>query len=278
MDTLNCTVKFSVLCPLPLHMISDQDVIHLFSKASSIQLDLTDTQVTLYKGQIFRGMPRDLRENVHPRGCRHNFNIFNKFNVIPKDCFDCFKVCIALRNVVELFKLLMIFERIALPLDNIRKCMVEVRSNCSGTYKGLIYCLGIEEGNEICKIAKKVVSEDISPHVSVTLKRGCSEFEHVYPEFARVEQGRVFMQYVKDWQDYEDIYDKDIVITPHGGNPHIRAVNANGRILYTKSDICGMQLWLRYAATIGDMSYLTIAGKTMPPIPDLNRQFEAPRS
>lgn len=253
-------------------MISDQDVVYLFSKASSIQLDLTDPGTTSGKGQILRGIPRALRGNTHPRGCVHHHNIFNKFKVIPKECFDCYKVCITPRNVMELFKLLMIFEKIALPLDNLRKCIVEGRSNCSGTYKGLVYCVGIEEGNEACKIVRKAVSKDISPQASVTLKRGCSEFEHVYPEFARVEQGRVFMQYRKDWQDYEDLYDKDIAFPPPlGGNPHVRAVNAKGRILYTQSDIYSMQLWLSYAATIGDMSYLAIAGKTMPPIPDLNR-------
>ena len=33
-----------------------------------------------------------------------------------------------------------------------------------------------------------------------------------------------------------------------------------------------MQYWLRYAAMIGDMSYLTISGTTLTPIPYLKRQ------
>lgn len=69
--------------------------------------------------------------------------IFDKFDVIPKYCFDCYKVLITPHTIMDLFKLLMIFEKITLPLDNTRKCMVETRDACSGTYKGFIYCRGI---------------------------------------------------------------------------------------------------------------------------------------
>ena len=41
--------------------------------------------------------------------------IFNDYDVIPKYCFDCYKVLITVRSVLELFKLLMIFEKLDLP-------------------------------------------------------------------------------------------------------------------------------------------------------------------
>lgn len=37
------------------------------------------------------------------------------------------------------------------------------------------------------------------------------------------------------------------------------------------AEIFAMRYWLRYAATIGDISYLKITGCTLPPIPELNR-------
>ena len=181
-------------------------------------------------------------------------------------------VLITPRNVMELFKLLMIFEEVILPLDNSRKCMVEERGYCSGTYKGYIYCRSIEEGNEIRKIIQLAVAENISPHVSVTLKRGCSEFEPVFPEFAQIKQDSEAMQYKEDWQDYEDYADRKIIFHKKL-TVNIRNVNINGSSKYTPEEIFCMQYWLRYAATIGDMSYLAIAGMDMSPIPNLKRPF-----
>ena len=34
---------------------------------------------------------------------------------------------------------------------NIRKCMIELRPNVPGKYKGLIYCQSLEEAEEISK-------------------------------------------------------------------------------------------------------------------------------
>jgi hypothetical protein len=77
--------------------------------------------------------------------------------------------------VVELFKLLMVFEKLDLPNDNTRKCMCESRDFCSGAYKGFVYCRGVDEAKAVADIVRKVISDDISPDVPVTIKRGCSE-------------------------------------------------------------------------------------------------------
>lgn len=137
-------------------MITDQDVIKLFRDFSRIDLGLTEAEFMAKNKQLFRGIESPLK-------CERHFQIFKRFDVIPKYCFDCIKVLVTPRNVVEHFKLLMIFEQIKLPLDNVRKCMVEGRPDCSGTYKGYIYCSSIEEGNELCEIIRKAVSENILP-------------------------------------------------------------------------------------------------------------------
>lgn len=254
-------------------MIADQDVVQLFRKIAGIPLGLTDSEIASKERQLFRGIAGYQWKDAHPMGCERHMAIFNRFNTIPKYCFDCYKVLITPRNVVELFKLLMIFEKIALPLDNTRKCMVEERDYCSGTYKGLVYCRGVNEGNEVHKIVRAVVSEDIAPQVSVTLKRGCSEFELAYPGFERAGSGSSIMRYRKDWKIHEDFYDSNFGFHPAILlNKNIPVVSADGRIIYGPKDILSMQYWLRYAATIGDMSYLTITGASMQPIPNLNRQ------
>ena len=199
--------------------------------------------------------------------------VFKRLDVIPKYCFDCYKVLVTPRTVVELFKLLMLFEKMALPLDNTRKCMVEARGDCSGTYKGFVYCRGIEEGNEVRKIVRNAVSVSISPQVPVTLKRGCSEYAQVYPDYARIKPGSVMMQYRKNWKVNEDFFDKNYVFRPdapavNADSPEVKAEGFSG---YTPWEVFCMQYWLRYASTIGDTSYLTIASTTLPPLPGLKR-------
>ena len=117
-------------------VIPDENVRHLFQNKLAKQGNYGGDPTSL---QIFRGISGLLWKDQHPAGCFRHFTVFNKFSVIPKYCFDCCKVLIEPRTVVELFKLLMVFEKLELPNDNTRKCMCESRDFCSGTYKGFIY-------------------------------------------------------------------------------------------------------------------------------------------
>lgn len=207
--------------------------------------------------QIFRGA---LWKDDHPGACQRHMTVFNKYGVIPKHCFDCYKVVVKLRNALELFKLLMVFEKISLPNNNTRKVMVEGRTDCSGTYKGFVYCRSIEEGNEVREIVRNAVASDISPEVPVEFKRGCSEYARVFPGYAEVKPAAEMMRYNEDWKVYEDLIDKNVVFP--AGIPR-RNINSTE---YSSGEIYSMQYWLRYAATIGDLSYLKVAGRTLPPL------------
>ncbi len=242
-------------------MISDEDIIQFYKK-----LDAPGVYGGPGSLQIYRGKSPRLWKDVQSGGCERYHTVFNKFGVIPEYCFDCYKVLITPFTVVELFKLLMIFEKLALPNDNTRKCMIEGRDYCSGTYKGFIYCRSIEEGKEVRNIVREVVADDISPEVPVTLKRGCSEFASAYPRYSPTKPGAVFMKYNKDWKVLEDFVDKDFVF-----NTDVPDINAGDNTTYPPSEIYAMQYWLRYAATIGDISYLKIAGGTLPSIPQMKR-------
>ena len=52
-------------------------------------------------------------------------------------------------SIIELIKLFLVFNTLELENSNTRKCMIELRSNISGFYKGLIYCLDLAEAIEI---------------------------------------------------------------------------------------------------------------------------------
>ena len=81
---------------------------------------------------------------------RHKL-IFDQHKVIPEFCFQCYKVQVEVNSIIELIKLFLVFNYLKLENNNARKCMIELRNNASGFYKGLIYCLGLNEAEEISK-------------------------------------------------------------------------------------------------------------------------------
>lgn len=242
-------------------MISDEDVRLLFQNKLAKQGRYGGEPTSL---QVFRGKSALLWKGQHPAGCFRHFTVFNNFGVIPKYCFDCCKVVIQPRTVVELFKLLMVFERLRLPDDNTRKCMCETRDFAAGTYKGFIYCRGIEEAKQVYEIVRATVSADISTEVPVTLKRGCSEFELAYPGYARIEPHGDMMPYRENWRVHEDFVDANAVFNPPDGV-------TTGSVAYNPSEILALHYWLSYAATIGDTSYRRITEREVQTIPQLKR-------
>jgi len=249
-------------------MIAEADLAELYQRGSG-NLDnpgLMQSRDLLCR-QFFRG-ESSLFINKQPVSCERNKAIFNTYNIIPEHCFACYKVLITPRNVVELFKLMVIFEKFDLPNNNCRKCMVETRDNVSGAYKGFIYCLGLEDANKVFEMTRNVVAEEISDKVAVTMKRGCSEYASSYPRYQKVGRGPTIMKYKKKWKEFEDAYDKGLVYdsrqiaTSHAINPPD----------FTIQDFHAMHFWLTYAATIGDLSYQKITGGEIPPFTNLSNR------
>jgi len=250
-------------------MISDEEVKELFVS----KLDIPDIVTGLFKLkakanntgyrldegfslQVCRGLPPHLWKDAPKHGCSRCMAVFEGFNVIPQYCFDCYKVLITPRTVLELFKLLMTYENIKLPNDNTRKCMIETRSYSSGVYKGFVYCRTLDEGNEVLQSVRQAVSDNISAEIPVTLKRGCSEYAQVYPDTDN-------WQYGKDWQFYETFVDESFVF-----EGPVDASGDSEEQEYSMRELFAMQFWLRYAATIGDMSYLSMTGgEKLAPLP-----------
>ncbi len=211
--------------------------------------------------QISRGIPMTEWDCAQPAVCNRHTTVFNTFGVIPKFCFGCFKVLIQARNVVELFKVLMLYDRLKLPRDITRKCMVETRSYSVGPYKGYLYCRGFEEGSAVREIVRQAVSEEISPDVVVGMRHCETEYALIYPEFAEVEPEKQ-MKYRPEWQYYEDFVDANFVFD------ELEVPDSRGQTETPSREIFAMQYWLRYAATIGDMSYLTLTdGRYLEPLP-----------
>jgi len=227
--------------------ISDETVRKLYQQCHTI-LASHNLEISTKKNQLFRGI-------INTNNCPRHLMVFNTLNIIPEFCFGCFKVTIEPRTVMELFKLLLIFDTLELPNDNPRKCIVEVRPEMSGTYKGFIYCGSLNEGKEILNTVRPIIEKAISEGIPSVVKRGCSEFQAAYPEYGHFTDNTIDqMLYTDEWRKIEADADKNMNIQPFE-NPNNFTHNHPG---FTLLDILVMQNWLAYAARIGDVSYLKI--------------------
>jgi hypothetical protein len=251
-------------------MISIEELRSIYKNGQINLMKYGDPEKPL-RSQLFRGVGESRWKGQHAGGCSRHLTVFAKYQVIPKYCFDCYKVLVEPENVIELFKLMVIFNNLQLTNDNTRKCIAEGRENITGTYKGFVYCRGIDEGKEMLKQISRVVLHQISKNISVTLKRGCSEYLLKYPEYAQDEKNASRLEYNDSWLEYEDLTDK---LYSSNYRPFTN-IDSNSCQTYSVQDAGTMLLWLRYAATIGDQSYLLISDRTLPPLPGLKRPINS---
>jgi tetratricopeptide (TPR) repeat protein len=186
------------------------------------------------------------RRNSIDLNCKRHHKVFSQNEIIPKYCFSCFKIQIEPKNILELIKLFFIFDNFKFPNNNWRKCMIELRPEVSGTYKGLIYCSSVDEANKILN--------DINPTLSffminkINIKRGCSEFYKPFPDFKQINNKEPnFMNYKNEWQNIEKIEDAKETF-----NQKIFLETILGLSI---SDFLIMNHWVNYAKLIDDLSY-----------------------
>ena len=186
------------------------------------------------------------RKNPINLNCERHHEIYNNCNIIPKFCFACFKIQIETNNVLDLIKLYFVFDYLKFPKNNWRKCMIELRDNVRGSYKGFIYCSSLEEAHNIIKMIKPHLKNLIK--YSVKIKRGCTEFYNSYPKFNEVDKNNLnFMNYEKNWKKIEEEYDQ----------------NRFNKIKKNLSSIPGMTIydyliinnWLAYAKNLNDLTF-----------------------
>tara|TARA_B100001971_G_scaffold164743_1_gene155282 strand:+ start:750 stop:2093 length:1344 start_codon:yes stop_codon:yes gene_type:complete len=224
--------------------ISDEEVISFYKKCNEISAD-NFKNLKFNLSQIWRSNTIDL-------GCIRHFKVFNTFKVIPEYCFGCFKVQVELSSITDLFKLYFIFDNLKLPQNNSRKCMVELRSIAGGSYKGLIYCFGYDDANQIYKKLNDIIVKKIKRKVQLKIKRGCTEFGIEHPNFEEInKKSEKFMKYKNEWREKEKIIDNQ---TPE-------VIRQNQRKLsdtisgVTLKDVLIMKNWIMYAKKIEDMDY-----------------------
>ena len=241
-------------------MIELADVKLVYGKVLPNVTPLPEQDLARGPSQVFCGRDVFSWPGIEDGGCRRYMEIYNQTGIISEYCFECIKIVIGVNSVVELLKLLMLFERLQLPENNTRKCMVEKRSLGGSRYKGYIYCRGKEEALQLHAALSPIITGSVSSSARISVKRGCSEYEEKYPDFAPV--GNV-CHYPQEWEPIERGFRHSSMVVP--SNVVRRPFE------YFSGDLQALCFWLRFAATIGDDSYLEIVGHELPPVQGLER-------
>ena len=127
--------------------------------------------------------------------------------------------------------------------------MVELRPEVAGFYKGLVYCSNLNEANEIAKLLHLIIEEKIGSKLSISVKRGCSEYYSSFPDYKKInDMGKQQMSYDESWRPIEKKYDeKHSQFDQKKIVPSLLGLNI--------SDALIIQNWISYANGIGDFSY-----------------------
>ena len=181
----------------PNKFIEDDRVVN-FLKKTLEKIDKKFENLEYLPTQIYRRDQRLLN-------CKRHDKIFKTHKVIPEFCFGCYKVQIEPENILDLIKLYILFDNIY--LDNIRKCMIELRPNIPGSYKGLIYCKSIEEAKNIQNKISNYINNNFEKKLPIKIKRGCTEYGAEYPQYNNIDEN--IMTYNSSWKKYENLIDKN---------------------------------------------------------------------
>ena len=194
------------------------------------------------------------RRNKINLNCDRHFGIFNKFKIIPKYCFSCYKIQINVSNVSELIKLYFYFNNLNLKENNIRKCMVELRENVLGNYKGYLYASSITEAKNLEKEIKNDLINYKIRFKKIEIKHGCTEYYDEYNIFKNIKEDITKKIYKKEWENIEKEYDRKNLIKE--GNSE--KVYDNTLNKFNLSDFLIIKNWILYAGIINDFSYKEI--------------------
>ena len=226
-------------------LLNDQNLSIFFNNSSKVFNEVKHiiSDLKFNETQTFRRNPSHFN-------CKRHHRLFNKFDMIPKFCFSCFKIQIDPKNILELLKLFFIFDEVKFTDNNWRKCMIETRPEISGAYKGYIYCSSMKEANKILKYISPTLKKFVK--CKINIKRGCSEFYKTFPNYKQTDENENdFMVYNDRWKNIEEEDDYKTLNIKKTYKETIKG--------FTLSDFLIMKHWLSYAKMIDDKSYKDIS-------------------
>ena len=215
----------------------------------------SNDHIKKYNKNLYSNETQLFRKNSKNLNCNRHFKVFNEYNIIPKYCFSCYKVQINLSNVVDLIKLFLVFNNLYLKNNNIRKCIVEMRQNIKGNYKGYVYCESISEAQDIIRKLDQKIKEANINNFNLNIKHGCSEYYKSYPAFEEIsnDEDKEF-KYFSNWEEKEKLID---LREPGRLKKDQKILGETLKGIHL-SDILIINNWISYADATGDYSYKKI--------------------
>lgn len=248
---LNNKIK-KIKIPSATEKISDQEVINFYKSCNEL-VNKYLKDYNFYDTQIWRSNTINLR-------CDRHFDVFNQFKIIPQYCFGCYKVQVELKSILDFLRLYFIFDDIDLAENNSRKCMIELRTIASGTYKGLIFCSGYESAKTAQSVLEKALNRNIKGKLKIEIKRGCTEYGIEHPNYKVLDEtSNDFMKYNEEWKKKENIIDNN-------KSKYLRDLNAKRQTSLkgaNLNDILIINNWIYYAKKIDDLDYKKLNEKVL---------------
>ena len=194
------------------------------------------------------------KKNSTNLNCERHLSIFSSHKIIPRFCFGCYKVQMTVNKVLNLIKLQFYLKKLSLRENNIRKCIVELRENIAGNYKGYVFCSSIKQAEDIKKIiANDLKGENIKID-KIEIKHGCSEYYEEFKVYENSEDDVTNEVYKEEWIEIEKKFDKDnFILENNKERVFDKTLN-----LFNLPDFLIIKNWLTYAKILGDDSYKEI--------------------
>ena len=227
-----------------------------FIEESKIYKILNSSEKILEKNNFTINYPHTqiFKKNSNNLNCERHLSLFEKHKIIPKFCFSCYKVQITLDDVLNLLKLYFYFNKLNLKKNNIRKCIVELRSKVIGNYKGYIFCSSVIEAKTIKRnLIDDLTNEKINVK-NIEIKHGCSEYYEEFKQYKSINEDLTNKIYQTKWMDIEKKFDeKNFFNENTDERVFFKTIN-----LFNLPDFLIMKNWFIYAKIIGDNSYKNV--------------------
>ena len=194
------------------------------------------------------------KKNLKNLNCERHLSLFSKHKIIPKFCFSCYKVQVTMNDVLSLLKLYFYFNKLTLKENNIKKCIIELRSKVMGNYKGYIFCSSKIEAENIKQIISKDLSNQSINLERIEIKHGCTEYYEEFELYKNINEDLTNTIYQPKWADIEKEFDEINFI--HENNKE--RVFSETISLFNLPDYLIIKNWLIYAKLTGDNSYKDI--------------------
>ena len=227
-----------------------------FIQNTSLNKILNQSQSILENNNLILNYPHTqiFKKNTTNLNCERHLAIFEEHKIIPKFCFSCFKVQLTLNSVLDLIKLYFYFNNLNLKNNNIRKCIVELRDDVEGNFKGYIFSSSVNEAKNI----KKIISEDLTNSEiiidKIEIKHGCTEYYNKFELYKNISEDIVNKIYDDKWENIEKEFDKkNFIIENNMERVFKETINT-----FNLPDFLIIKNWLIYAKIIGDNSYQEI--------------------